>query len=144
MQITVEANPSEEDVQHVWDGLVAFNLQHAKADNLQLLRIFLRDESGTIKGGLLGEIFWNWCHIAILWLDDSIRGEGYGSQILHLAEQEALARGCIGMYVDSMSFQAPDFYRKRGYTQWGQLNDFPPGHQRIFFQKSLIDTKDSE
>jgi hypothetical protein len=36
-----------------------------------------------------------------------------------------------------MSFQAPEFYKKHGYSVWGRLEDFPPGNQRIFLQKPL-------
>lgn len=137
MKLAIEANPSDEVVRAIRDGLDNFNLQHAKGYGFQTLTIILRDDEGTIKGGLLGVTAWDWCHIDILWLDESVRGERYGSQLIQLAEQEALARACIGIFVDTMSFQAPEFYKKHGYTQWGQLDDFPVGHQRLFFQKRL-------
>jgi hypothetical protein len=36
-----------------------------------------------------------------------------------------------------LSFQAPEFYPKFGYREFGRL-DYPPDQQRIFFQKRLI------
>jgi hypothetical protein len=53
------------------------------------------------------------------------------------AETEALERGCHGVWLDTFSFQAKDFYCKLGYTIYGTLEDFPMGHQRHFFRKSL-------
>ena len=53
------------------------------------------------------------------------------------AEQEALARGCRGVYLDTFSFQAPGFYRKQGYTEFGELEGIPPGHSHYFFRKLL-------
>jgi hypothetical protein len=51
------------------------------------------------------------------------------------AEAAAKARGCRGAYVDTFSFQAAPFYRKLGFKPFGVLNDFPPGHHRVFFHK---------
>ncbi|WP_272899885.1 GNAT family N-acetyltransferase [Tolypothrix bouteillei] len=45
---------------------------------------------------------------------ESFRGEGYGDALLATAEQEAVKRGCQYVYLDTFSFQAPEFYRKQG------------------------------
>jgi hypothetical protein len=39
--------------------------------------------------------------------------------------------------LDTMSFQALDFYLKLGYTVFGRLDDLPEGHSRIFLKKAL-------
>ena len=57
---------------------------------------------------------------------------------MELAENFARERDCIGVWLDTFDFQAPAFYRKLGYQAFGQLNDYPPGHQRLFFQKRLV------
>jgi hypothetical protein len=36
-----------------------------------------------------------------------------------------------------LDFQAPEFYRALGYSEFAQINDYPPGHRRFFFQKRL-------
>ncbi len=56
---------------------------------------------------------------------------------MQAAENEALARGCHGAYLDTFSFQAPDFYQKLGYEIYGKLDDFPKGHCRYFLRKKL-------
>jgi hypothetical protein len=43
----------------------------------------------------------------------------------------------VGIWLDTFDFQAPDFYRGHGFTEFGKLSDYPPGHQRYFFQKRL-------
>jgi ribosomal protein S18 acetylase RimI-like enzyme len=52
------------------------------------------------------------------------------------AEQEAIARGCRGAWLDTYSFQARGFYERLGYAVFGILNDYPPGQKRIFCTKS--------
>lgn len=137
MKVTVESDSKPEDVQRVRDGLESYNREKVGVHVYQPRTIFIRDDHDQIVGGLLGGTYWNWCHVDILWLDQRIRHDGYGSRLLQMAEAEAVRRGCIAMSLDTMSFQAPEFYKKHGYTQWGQLDDFPVGHQRIFFQKRL-------
>ena len=39
-------------------------------------------------------------------------------------------------WLDTFSFQGPEFYPKFGYREFGRL-DYPPDHQRIFLQKRL-------
>jgi len=53
------------------------------------------------------------------------------------AEAAARAQGCRGAYLDAFTFQAPKFYERLGYQEFGRLDDFPPGHARIWFTKAL-------
>ena len=138
MNISVESDSKQEDLDRIHQGLNDHNLRNTVPHGYQVLNVFVRNEDGEIKGGLLGATFWSWCHIEIFWLDESLRGQGIGSEILRQAEEEARKRNCIAIFVDTLSFQAPKFYEKHGYMQWGILEDFPPGHQRIFYKKSLL------
>jgi GNAT superfamily N-acetyltransferase len=136
--LTLTDNPTTEDRKAVNDGLAAFNDQYAGPDHYRLLAIFLRDEQGNIAGGLLGETFWNWLHIAILWIREEARGQGFGQQMVTMAEQEAVKRGCEKAFLDTLSFQAPEFYRKLGYVEFGRQDGLPPGYVRHYLRKSLV------
>jgi GNAT superfamily N-acetyltransferase len=72
-----------------------------------------------------------------MWIKEELRGCGYGHKLLLAAEQEARQRGARNAYLDTFSFQAPDFYKKHGYQVFGVLKDFPDGHQRIYLTKQL-------
>ncbi len=136
-RIALEENPSPDDVLAVQLGLEAYNRLHAPPANLTPLTFLLRHADGRLAGGLLAGTFRGWLHIDILWLDESARGQGLGTRILRLAEDEARRRGCHHVFLDTMSFQALPFYLKHGYTVWGELEDFPVGHTRHFLKKSL-------
>jgi ribosomal protein S18 acetylase RimI-like enzyme len=88
-----------------------------------------------VQGGLLGQTFWSWCSIAVLAVAEPYRRQGIGSRLLAKAEEIARQRGCIGARLDTTSFQAPDFYRRHGYTECGRIDDFPPGHAHHWFMK---------
>ncbi len=86
---------------------------------------------------MLGETYWDWLYIDLLWVKDELRGRGYGRRLLTLAENEARQRGAKNAYLDTFSFQAPEFYEQLGYEVFGELQDYPAGHQRYFFTKKL-------
>jgi GNAT superfamily N-acetyltransferase len=136
-KISLEENPSEMDIAAVREGLRSFNQSHAPGENYRPLEIFLRDADGRVSGGLLGDTYWGWLHVGILWLEEKKRSQGYGSRLLAAAEEEALRRGCRHAHLDTMSFQALPFYKKHGYSEYGVLEDLPEGHSRIFLTKKL-------
>lgn len=136
--ITYEAMPSPDEVEIIRRGLSSYNRQHAPDDTFEPLNLFVRDLQRTILGGLLGGTIWSWLYIDILWLSDALRGHGYGSRLLAEAERLSLERGWIGSHLTTMSFQARDFYERHGYTVYGVLEDFPPGHRKFMLQKRFI------
>jgi GNAT superfamily N-acetyltransferase len=135
--IQLEESPKGEDVQAVHEGLAEYNRRFAGSEGYQALTIFLRTPDGKLAGGLLGQTYWGWLHVDILWLDDSVHRQGYGSRMLALAEDEAMRRGCRHAHLDTLSFQALDFYLKLGYAVYGVLDDLPQGYKRYFLQKQL-------
>ena len=97
----------------------------------------VRDEAGTIVGGLTGELRLDWLYVDWLWVDEGQRGKGYGAQLLMLAEQEARAAGKTHVFLWTWSFQAPEFYRSLGYEECGRIRNHPRGHDNIQFVKWL-------
>jgi len=124
-----------------WDiiggGINAYNVQQAGDENGQNLCFVLRAPEQEIVGGVIGVTYWNWLFINLMWIKEELRGRGYGQRLLKLAEEEARKRGATNAYLDTFSFQAPGFYKRNGYQVFGELHDFPPGHQRYFLTKQL-------
>jgi ribosomal protein S18 acetylase RimI-like enzyme len=118
-------------------GVGTYNEQQAGDNNFQRLCFVLRTPDQDIVGGVLGETYWDWLYIDLLWVKDELRGRGYGRRLMTAAEDEARQRGAKNAYLDTFSFQAPDFYRQHGYQVFGELQDYPPGHQRYFLRKQL-------
>jgi ribosomal protein S18 acetylase RimI-like enzyme len=136
--LTLQDTPDSSDVDFVNERLKEYNRAIVGDDNHRKLVILLRDADDTIVGGLLGGTYWGWLHIDVLWIKDSLRRQGYGQTLLAAAEQEAIKRGCRYAHLDTMSFQALSFYEKQGYTIFGELDDLPVGHSRLFLKKELV------
>ncbi len=121
----------------IGQGITDYNKQQAGEDNSQNLCFVLHAPDQEIVGGVIGATFWDWLFINLMWLKEELRGHGYGHQLLVLAEEEARKRGAKNAYLDTFSFQAPNFYKQHGYQVFGELEDFPTGHQRYFLKKQL-------
>jgi GNAT superfamily N-acetyltransferase len=118
-------------------GINAFNTQQAGDDKGQTLCFVLQTADQEVAGGVIGATYWDWLYIDLMWIREDLRGQGYGQQLLQLAEDEARKRGAKNAYLDTFSFQSPNFYKKNGYYFFGELQNFPPGHQRYFLTKKL-------
>ena len=118
-------------------GLGQFNEQQAGGQKYQRLCFVLQTPDQEIVAGVLGETYWDWFHLDLLWVAEELRGQGYGHRLLMRAEEEARRRGVKNVFLDTFSFQAPDFYKKYGYHIFGELPNYPPGHQRYFLTKQL-------
>jgi GNAT superfamily N-acetyltransferase len=141
-KISLDPDPTDEDIRTVKRHLMDFNNQHAEPEHYERLVLFVHDDSEKIVGGLLGYTHWRWLFVQNLWVAESLRGLGYGQKLMKLAEQEARIRGCEHAYLDTFDFQARGFYEKLGYELFGQLEDYPPGHTKYFLQKRrLVDDR---
>jgi GNAT superfamily N-acetyltransferase len=136
-QIVFVDKPEESAWRIIGQGLRDYNKQQAGDDQSQGLCLALFSTNEEIVGGVIAETNWDWLFINILWVKEELRGQGYGERLLKQVEEEAQQRGAKNSYLDTFSFQAPEFYKRNGYKVFGELLNFPPGHQRYFFTKSL-------
>jgi GNAT superfamily N-acetyltransferase len=129
--------PGEAEWGTIGPGISAYNEQHAGDEASQWICYVIHDPDAAIVGGVIAVVYWDWLYVDLMWLKEALRGQGYGSRLLTMAEEAARERGAKHAYLDTFSFQAPGFYEKRGYEVFGELKDFPQGHQRYFMTKEL-------
>ncbi|MER8030922.1 GNAT family N-acetyltransferase [Streptomyces bauhiniae] len=113
-------------------------LRGSPGDRNTPLHVWVLDAAGGLAGGLVGHTWAGWLHVTYLWVDARYRGAGLGSRLL--AEAERLAhtgRGCTRSRVETWDFQAPAFYRDRGYDVVSVIPDYPPGITEYTLTKRL-------
>ena len=137
-EITFSAAPSDEDLQALQKGIEAFTENHIGEDDRRELAFFLKDDQGTVFGGVKGSYGnYGWLWIDTLWVSEELRGKGYGTKLMTRIENEAMSNGCTNAYLNSFSFQAVEFYKKIGYSVFGEMKDFPVGHSVNSLSKQL-------
>ena len=129
--------PSKEETEQIRAELFRFNSDKVGDDCHTPLNIVEYDADGNLIGGILGGTYWGWMYVDILWVREDHRGKGIGSKLLTEAEKEAKTRGCHHVHLDTMSWQAPSFYEKHGYSVIGILPDIPKGNQKYLLMKEL-------
>ena len=135
--ITIETSQDETPAA-VLRGLTAHNQSRVGSRNTKPLALSLRDDSGAIVGGLLGELKWEWLYVDLVWIDEAHRGAGFGEVLMRQAEQEARDYGAKGVFLATMSIQAPNFYPRLGYRECGRMEGYPVAGQTLHhFTKAL-------
>lgn len=143
--IIFEENPSNEKLRVLGEGIDRYTESKFSDRISRNIAFFLQDASGVIVGGVYGKYgSFGWLYISALWVSETVREYGHGTRLMNNIEQEALKNGCVNAYLDTFSFQAPEFYKKLGYTVFGELEDFPAGHSRIFMRKRLVQSDDTD
>ena len=134
--LTAHLDPSPVEIESaIIAGLRAFNAEHIPPSPQKPVAVFVRDETGVAIGGLEGVLRWGWLYVNHVWIPQSLRGTGVGSELLERAEALARDHGCIGCYLDTFDFQALPFYLKHGFERFGTLEGFPTGSRRHYLFK---------
>lgn len=140
---TVDLDASPEVVAALDEHLTVFNAEATGSAPAEPLCVAARDAEGELVGGLSGETRWGWLHVLIVWVGAAHRGRGVGAQLMARAEDEARRRGCHGVSLNTFTWQAPGFYERLGYREFGRLEDYPEGVTLFFFRKDLAPAGDA-
>jgi GNAT superfamily N-acetyltransferase len=137
LRLVFEPLPGEALTNLLVDGVVNVNIAKTGVSDWHPVGYFLKNDRGEWLGGLSGQIWGGWLHVKFLWVAEPLRGQGHGSRLMDAAEAFAVERGASAATLESHSFGAQDFYLKRGYVVFGCLEDYPPGHTKVFLRKQL-------
>ena len=136
-EIIADHAQSEQDA----DAIVAFLTEHSDAAGEPWNPIpfaFTLKEGERICGGVTGNINRGWMFVSILAVDEKLRGQGWGEKLMARAEEHARENNCSGLWLDTFSFQAPKFYQKLGFEEFGSLPNYPGDQTRHFYCKKFI------
>jgi GNAT superfamily N-acetyltransferase len=137
LTFAAETSPSEATIRAIESGLTAHATGLGLPTDWSPRWIIGRDEDEVVQAGIRFVLAFEWLFVNWLWVADGYRKHGVGSQLMTGAEADARGAGCRAAYLDTFTFQAPKFYERLGYREFGRLDDFPPGHSRIWFSKAL-------
>lgn len=136
--LRIDENPKETDVRDIAARLSAFTeMRSGRQLNARKFAVWLNDADGQLVGGVTGATYWDLFHVDTLWIDEGLRGLGWGRRLLATAERVAVQRGCRGVWLDTRSFQAPGFYQHMGYRMFATLDELSHLVSRQWFWKEL-------
>jgi GNAT superfamily N-acetyltransferase len=137
LELVFEPFPGEALTEFVSNHLIGFSQAQTGVADWHPVNYFLRNPRGEWLGGLLGHVWGGWLYVRFLWVSETMRGQGQGTRLMNAAEAFAREHGAFAATLETHSFQAPGFYARRGYEVFGRLDDYPPGHAKLFLRKTI-------
>jgi GNAT superfamily N-acetyltransferase len=115
-KITYTPDPTAEDINLLGKGIAAYATQQKGHEPIELFGFFIRDAQNKLQGGCNGAIFYGCLYVDQLYLEEALRKQGYGTQLIQAAEKLGKERGCTFSTVNTMDWEALGFYKKLGYV----------------------------
>jgi GNAT superfamily N-acetyltransferase len=130
--------PTQGDHDVISTGLADYNERKTGYRDWRPLAALLRDkETGKTLGGMIGKTSYGLLFIDLVYLPEGERGQEIGSRLLAMMEQEGAVRGCQEAFLFTITWQAPGFYERFGWKEFGHIACDPSGHARVFMTKTL-------
>ncbi len=127
--------PPEAVLQAIDAGLESHNAAAAPIGDVRSLAVTARLPSSEIIGGAVGRTWGACCELLQLWVHRDHRNAGTASRLLLEFEKMGAGRGCDTFYLTTLSYQAPEFYRKRGYEALAEISGYPDGIIKYLMHK---------
>ncbi len=135
--ISLENNPSTDDVQILNDGIMNEHKLKMNMKPLDFFAYFIRDDQNQIVGGCAGDNMYGGLFIGQLWIKKELRGKGYGTELMNLAEELARKSQCRFINVNTFEWEALRFYKKLGYYVEFERRGYDKDSTFYFLRKDL-------
>lgn len=94
-------------------------------------------EDSQFMGVVIVEPFWEQLHIKYLFVEELYRNRGIGRKLMKRALEFGKKKGYHFAFVETMNFQAPDFYQKLGFVMEFSRTGFAKGTSLHYLRKML-------
>lgn len=138
LRVECKLDPTDADVAAIDLGLHSYNQRSADLAAIRRFACYAWNEDGALAGGALARWWGTACELQQLWVDEDLRRRGIGASLMQRVEAAAMEHGCRLIYLDTFSFQAPEFYYRLGYETACRLDGFPNGGSKFILRKTLI------
>lgn len=122
------------------EDLIAYEASHGIDVNWKRFSLILKNEQLEVLGVLNAYTAFSEIYIDDIWVQSAHRKKGYGKQLLFALEEMFKGKGFNNINLVTSAFQAPDFYKKCGFTaEFTRINKKNPKLTKTFFVKFFED-----
>lgn len=136
-EIKFVENPDPKAVQILNEGIMAHAKQIKGFGPIQFFGFFIHDENNQIVGGCQCDMLYGCLYVGSLWVSENLRGQGYGTKLMRSVEKLAKEQHCNFVAVNTMSWEALDFYKKLGFIVEFERSGFIDNAIFYFMRKDL-------
>ena len=136
LKITFVDSLSDELDKRMTDGFIAYEKNHGIDVNYKRFSAVLSKENNSVCGVINAFTAFAEIYIDDIWVDSAYRGRGYGRKLLQALEDHFKGHGFNNINLVTSAFQAPEFYKKCGFTaEFTRINKINPQLSKTFFVK---------
>lgn len=140
--ISYDSAPIPDDTKIIWEGISEHARKMKGFPQGRPFAFFIRNKNGQIKGGCSGYIYYGCLYVDLLWVDELLRGKQFGTRLIKDAEKLAQDNNCNFIAVNTMDFEALEFYKKLGFTVEFERKGFDKNSCMYFLRKDLKNSYD--
>ncbi|MBA8666715.1 GNAT family N-acetyltransferase [Holosporaceae bacterium 'Namur'] len=114
--VKIEQTPLTEQIKNtIFKGFAEHAIERTGIDGINNAISFVAYQGNEFIGAIVVELFWSQLHIKYLYVKKEYRGQNLGNQLTEHALNSGRSHKCDFAFVETMSFQALDFYKKVGF-----------------------------
>lgn len=127
----------EEELKILTDGINKDAYDKKQLEPLKTFGIMIKDSKGVVSGGVTGFTFFGCLYTDMLFVKEHLRCYGVGKTLMKEAEKIGLNRKCTFATVNTMDFEAVDFYKMLGYETEFIREGFEKESKMFMLRKKL-------
>lgn len=94
-------------------------------------------EEGEVIAAIHGYSFGGDVYIREMVVIKARRGEGLGRALVEHVKTIVKAEGKTTLWVDTLGYQAPEFYERQGFAEYARVPRYRGAHDRVFYRVAL-------
>ncbi len=131
---------SKDVAEQMEKGFADYESQRGITVNYKKFSFILKETHGQAIGVLNAFTAFAEVYVDDMWVDQSFRGQGHGKTLLQALEKYFTGQGFNNINLVTNAFQAPEFYKKCGFTvEFIRENSQHPQLSKTFFIKYFED-----
>ena len=99
--------------------------------------IFIKDPKEQVLGGTSGTLFYGSLYVDSLWVDKTLRHQGWGKKLMYEAEKIGREHGALFVTLNTMDWEALPFYQKLGYSVEFTREGYEKNSKMFMLRKNL-------
>jgi ribosomal protein S18 acetylase RimI-like enzyme len=129
---------TEEMKKTIYDGFKEHAIEKCGTSELEdPINFYIEGPEKNVISAIVCQIFWGALHIKYVWTHKEHRGKGYASKLMYEVFNFSKESECPFAYVETMNFQAPDFYEKFGFVTELVRDGYSKGTSFYYMRKDF-------
>jgi GNAT superfamily N-acetyltransferase len=96
-----------------------------------------RGDNDEFQGAVVVQRVFGQMHFKYLFVEEKFRDQGIGKQLMQKGIEYAREKGCSFAYLETCSYQAPEFYAHLGFNLEYKMEGFQNGISLMYFKMKL-------